>query len=373
MFGFSVLLDSKHSPNLFCSRCSHVFLKYDMNSPFFVSGVVLNEKFDFLGNIGFLVSIRWEHWYHSVINLLFSTFGKKVNKCISPKLFLSENHVSIFALVTFVDLVFPHSVQQPFPSFVASLDYQSFPLNLICSLCILTVLNFWQTSRNIWQSCPAAAAFSPPATLVSVWPSDPSPRHLTSLLRPRPRPRSGRSHAETETLWMGRSLDLTPPNLAVPPGAYWTLWPSPFPPPPPPPKRYMAWPLAGHLVTWVAEEEQDALFFSGSDNLSWKGLNWGAKCVTNHGNLFPYSYYLVFIYTWFTLLVIYLHIDLWQVSEIFINGMFFFCVCWSFFNMEIKTCFTAVDNLAHSLLYMASAQCNHNQNCKSSFWSSEQI
>lgn len=35
---------------------------------------------------------------------------------------------------------------------------------------------------------------------------------------------------------------------------------------------------------------------------------------------------LVFIYNSFPLLIIYLHIDLWQVSEIFITGMFFLCL-----------------------------------------------
>ena len=34
----------------------------------------------------------------------------------------------------------------------------------------------------------------------------------------------------------------------------------------------------------------------------------------------------VFIHNLLTQLIIYLHIDLWQVSEIFITGMFFFCL-----------------------------------------------
>lgn len=47
-------------------------------------------------------------------------------------------------------------------------------------LCLLSVLNFWQTTRNAEQSCPAEEAFSPLATLVTVWPSSPillAPNH----------------------------------------------------------------------------------------------------------------------------------------------------------------------------------------------------
>lgn len=63
----------------------------------------------------------------------------------------------------------------------------TFSLSLINSLllpfCILTVLNFWQTSRNTTLSCQAPVAFSPPATLELSGSATPAPRHLALLLR----------------------------------------------------------------------------------------------------------------------------------------------------------------------------------------------
>lgn len=147
-------------------------------------------------------------------------------------------------------------------------------------LCLLSVLNFWQTTRNTEQSCPAAEAFSPLATLITVWPSSPillAPNHAgpaqTSVWK--------QSCRDTDTL-DGGSLSLAPLHQAVQPGAYWALW--------------SHWALhcpavAGLLVTWVVEEEQDASFISGSDLLSWKHKTetWpeAEMPVTTHWNLPP--------------------------------------------------------------------------------------
>lgn len=139
----------------------------------------------------------------------------------------------------------------------------------------------------------------------------------------------------------GGSFRLTPPQ---PSNQTWCLLDSVTPPLPPlSPSATWSGPRQS---SWLpgSQKKSRTLFFSGGRILSRKGLNWDKSRES-----FP-LFVLVFIYNLFTLLIIYLHNDLWQVSEIFIIGMFFLFVfvCWSFFKMEIKTCFTAVVKTTNS-------------------------
>lgn len=199
----------------------------------------------------------------------------------------------------------------------------TFSLSLINSLllpfCILTVLNFWQTSRNTTLSCQAPVAFSPPATLELSGSATPAPRHLALLLR------LGLEGVRQRQRHSRRGFPQI--NSPQPSSPTWCLLNSVTPPPPP---------LAGLLVTRVTEEDQDALFFF--DILSGKGLNWGAISPSDKSReSFP-LFVLVFIYNLFNLMIIYLHIDLWQVSEIFITGMFTFSVFVVYSSRRILRC-----------------------------------
>lgn len=74
--------------------------------------------------------------------------------------------------------------------------------------------------------------------------------------------------------------------------------------------------MAGLLVTWVVEEEQDASFISGSDLLSWKHKTetWpeAEMPVTTHWNLPPcFSQYLFIIYS---------------LCQLFISDIFITCI-----------------------------------------------
>lgn len=139
-----------------------------------------------------------------------------------------------------------------------------FPLSLIhsvlLSFCILTVLNFWQTSRSTKLSCPAAVVFSPTATPVTVWPSSPSPP-APNPRRFSPGPGLGPEGATQRHLRRGFPQPSSPTRCLLKSGT----------------------PPWGLLVSWVAEEERDAAFFSGSDILSWKWLNRGTKCQSDTG------------------------------------------------------------------------------------------
>ncbi|TDH09118.1 hypothetical protein EPR50_G00083370 [Perca flavescens] len=123
------------------------------------------------------------------------------------------------------------------------------------------------------RSCPAAVAFSPPATLVTVWPINPrspAPNPHRSI------PGSGLGpvgvmQRQRDTLDWGSLSFTTPPQPSIHLVRIGLC--DPPPPPPTPLSANMVRPSAGLLVTWVAKEEQDALLFSGSDILSRKGLN----------------------------------------------------------------------------------------------------
>lgn len=267
-----------------------------------------------------------------------SHFTRKKANVFPPKKlkFLLRQTMSVFfpssyvvGYIFFVDLIWPYTSSNCSPH-VQLLDGWSFSLNLIycllLSLCTLTVLNIWQTSRNTTLSWSGTVAFSPPATLVTVWPSSPSPP-APNLAAPALASASARKEScrDRDTL-DGGSRNLTPLNLAVQPGAYWTLWILP--------KPYCTW-SGPRQASWLpGSQTKSRKLSSPLEAASYRRSELRCKkCQSDKSRESSPLFVSVFIYNLFTLLIIYLRIDLW---DIYYWNVFFFCVCWSFFKMEIK-------------------------------------
>lgn len=189
---------------------------------------------------------EWDFSFHlnlevHFISPAFWTVFKKSKWACFPKVSPLDNHVSVFPCHM---LLFTLLILQLDSSELSS-QHRSVSLCLIWSLllstlCILAVLNFWPTSRNTTQSCPATAVLSHPATLVTVWPSRPSPPAPSLILRPqsRSRPRSGRRHAKKQRHSRQEG------NLPQPSRPTWCS--------PDVCDLHMVGSWAGLLVTWVA-------------------------------------------------------------------------------------------------------------------------